>query len=617
MYTRDRVFVDSCVGALSTPTIPMVTPCECELGRLLAETHRRLAALESAAHAIGVDAAPSTYLEQWELNIESAFNRIDVTGEGHLSRMQVIAACRRDMQVRELLGGPRAYQPDAMCREAFEAAIHRLDRDGSDDRITIDRFLRLFGRSALLATMRDAGGRESWEKKSKSLMHDLGPSCGIEHAQLLRVPSTADTCSLANADDIQLGGSHDGLGVGVTSRLGGVDDRFGGAIRTYETPQAPLPAHDPTSPLSLPLSPRTCTSSADEQSAALRSLLSRTALSPELTAADTTDSVTGLRAAPVGVAAAAAAAAAGVCDETASAHQPVRTSLRGFSHRITHLAGGWWASHLPESFQGWWHRQALLEQTSEGGPPLGRPPLSRPPLSRPPLSRPPLSRPSHADACARDSPLGEGLPTRSVPIFGRTPSCAASTGAPQPEAARYEARHADGRVEGWADSRVGSCTYEQAELARARLAACRARAEADARVAAEEAAAACAAVAVASAMERHGGEEATSAEIAAELSEGGGACTELAQISARVSAITRRLSSASVAASVVEDLTPAPACGAAPSTMRSAPCAAPPDAEPPPDGPYTVPASLSECVALLELENHLLNERFFNRLARA
>ena len=52
--------------------------------------------------------------------------------------------------------------------------------------------------------------------------------------------------------------------------------------------------------------------------------------------------------------------------------------LRGLSHRIAHLAGGWWASHLPDTFTSWWNRQALIESTSGGILPLTDQPDSGP-----------------------------------------------------------------------------------------------------------------------------------------------------------------------------------------------------------------------------------------------
>jgi Ca2+-binding EF-hand superfamily protein len=100
--------------------------------------------------------------------VAAAFRRIDTNGDGHLSRAEVIIACRTDAevralllgrlaaackcsprrpllspQVRALLGLPQHIRQEDGTREAFERVFQRFDVDDSKG-IEMDEFMRVF-----------------------------------------------------------------------------------------------------------------------------------------------------------------------------------------------------------------------------------------------------------------------------------------------------------------------------------------------------------------------------------------------------------------------------------------------------------------------------------------
>jgi len=75
--------------------------------------------------------------------VAAAFRRIDTNGDGHLSRAEVIIACRTDAEVRALLGLPQHIRQEDGTREAFERVFQRFDVDYSKG-IEMDEFMRVF-----------------------------------------------------------------------------------------------------------------------------------------------------------------------------------------------------------------------------------------------------------------------------------------------------------------------------------------------------------------------------------------------------------------------------------------------------------------------------------------
>lgn len=73
--------------------------------------------------------------------IAEAFRKIDRSGDGSLSRAEVIAACRKDADVRSMLGMPADFQDSD--REHFERIFQAMDGD-ADKRISLDEFVRFF-----------------------------------------------------------------------------------------------------------------------------------------------------------------------------------------------------------------------------------------------------------------------------------------------------------------------------------------------------------------------------------------------------------------------------------------------------------------------------------------
>ena len=287
-----------------------------DLGSLVELTRERLRALETAATRVGVSPcnghagcanghAPlaAHTCDDWELNVQEAFERIDTNGDGVLSRAELIRACRVDERVRQLLGLPRAIRQEDGTRDAFEAVFQGLDADGSKT-ISLDEFVHFFGHSALCATM----------------------------------PNGSSSCHCSSSSHR---GSHNG-------RVGMAEG--GPALSSFRS-RSTLAADEPAP--SAALTPGSLRVSAPSPSAhalsppptsPTRALLARTA--------------TPLTLAPDGVVDGAIDGAG-----ASAAAQP----LRGLSHRLTHLAGGWWSGSVPDTLKSWWNRQSLIEQTSELG----------------------------------------------------------------------------------------------------------------------------------------------------------------------------------------------------------------------------------------------------------
>ena len=97
-----------------------------------------------AAAAASASSAPAAAREE---GITEAFQRIDMNGDGVLSRAEVLKGLQQaDKEVRLLLGLPRFLStPDE--REAFDAIFDDLDSDQTDS-VDVGEFLRVFGRPA-------------------------------------------------------------------------------------------------------------------------------------------------------------------------------------------------------------------------------------------------------------------------------------------------------------------------------------------------------------------------------------------------------------------------------------------------------------------------------------
>ena len=76
-------------------------------------------------------------------NIEIAFRRIDKSGDGSLSRAELVEACRQDAAVRALLGLPPIIRQEDGSRDQFERVFQQLDADASQS-VSLDEFVRFF-----------------------------------------------------------------------------------------------------------------------------------------------------------------------------------------------------------------------------------------------------------------------------------------------------------------------------------------------------------------------------------------------------------------------------------------------------------------------------------------
>ena len=78
-----------------------------------------------------------------DARITEAFALIDANGDGSLSRIEMIKACRSSEHVRVLLGLPRVIRQEDGTRTAFERAFQEFDADSSKS-ITLAEFLHVF-----------------------------------------------------------------------------------------------------------------------------------------------------------------------------------------------------------------------------------------------------------------------------------------------------------------------------------------------------------------------------------------------------------------------------------------------------------------------------------------
>ena len=76
-------------------------------------------------------------------DVAAAFSSIDANGNGVLSRAEVIKACRRDEQVRALLGLPAIIR-EGDGREDFESVFQQIDCNDSKD-INFEEFNAFVG----------------------------------------------------------------------------------------------------------------------------------------------------------------------------------------------------------------------------------------------------------------------------------------------------------------------------------------------------------------------------------------------------------------------------------------------------------------------------------------
>lgn len=121
------------------------------------------------------EAKAAAWTTQWRRDVDDAFARIDANCDGHLSRAEVIRACRVDARVRSLLGLPHRIRQEDGSRDAFEAVFQRLDADDSKA-VSLREFRRVFAspeqfrqRRRELRMHRDASG-DSGSGSSPSCM---------------------------------------------------------------------------------------------------------------------------------------------------------------------------------------------------------------------------------------------------------------------------------------------------------------------------------------------------------------------------------------------------------------------------------------------------------------
>ena len=101
-----------------------------------------------ASGPLGIDLSDSdSPLAANRASIEDAFRRIDANGDGVLSRIEVIKACRANEDIRALLGLPKVIRQEDGTRDAFEAVFQAVDGDGSKG-IDEEEFVGYFGRAA-------------------------------------------------------------------------------------------------------------------------------------------------------------------------------------------------------------------------------------------------------------------------------------------------------------------------------------------------------------------------------------------------------------------------------------------------------------------------------------
>ena len=95
--------------------------------------------VDLVANAKQAAGAPGSPRSPRQRNIATAFATIDANGNGSSSRAEMIKACRRDEEVRALLGLPSRIGEEQ--RAEFEAVFQAMDEDDSKD-INFEEFSR-------------------------------------------------------------------------------------------------------------------------------------------------------------------------------------------------------------------------------------------------------------------------------------------------------------------------------------------------------------------------------------------------------------------------------------------------------------------------------------------
>ena len=129
-----------------------------------------------------------------ELGIAEAFALMDVNGDGALSRIEVIKACRQHERIRRLLGLPRTIRQEDGSRDEFERLFQRLDSDASKA-ITLREMLDFFA-PAGGGTPGKAPVRPSEVHASRASSHRSSGGRG-RHACASHVPSHAPSPATA------------------------------------------------------------------------------------------------------------------------------------------------------------------------------------------------------------------------------------------------------------------------------------------------------------------------------------------------------------------------------------------------------------------------------------
>ena len=80
---------------------------------------------------------------------------MDTSGNGRLSRAEVIQALRKDATVRKVLGLPAVIRQEDGTRDRFEEVFQAMDTDGSKA-VPFDEFARFLGAALPAARADDA-----------------------------------------------------------------------------------------------------------------------------------------------------------------------------------------------------------------------------------------------------------------------------------------------------------------------------------------------------------------------------------------------------------------------------------------------------------------------------
>jgi hypothetical protein len=355
---------------------------------LLDVTRERLKALEMAATRAGCVVTPTKsgnggcsgggesstprarQEDAWEQNILDAFDRIDVGGHGKLYRSEIMRACRQDERVRVLLGLPRVLRDENGTRDALERVFQRLDADDSKS-FSQDEFLSVFGRPALLASRSAAvkelfggggggGGGGSAGRASSSGSFNSSFSSSFSSGFHAGRHPAAVAATLASTLATQISAD-----VASPARQNSSPPRSPVVWASAPAPHTP-PPHTPAA-----------AAVADQYQADYQA--DRRAAADMFAAATAEARV---RCNPTSTRAVAPPLDSRMTGVTPVLHSmaPLHTDLHvggdgeaepaptaTLSHHSTLLAGGWWYGSLPDSFQSWWRREALIERASTAG----------------------------------------------------------------------------------------------------------------------------------------------------------------------------------------------------------------------------------------------------------